>query len=762
MQFLRKSIQRRLFLVFLVLAVVPLLLVGLVFVGRSYSVQRRQTLNLQDEVARRVATQVEAFIHERETELHVTHRIRRFDDLSRDERQAVLAELLAYQSAFDSIILLSAQGEELTSVSRLSVYLPVRDWVQTDEFMIPYQTRRTYYGPIEVDRVTNQLIMLISVPVDDPLTGEITMVLVAELRLRFINAVLRNIETSNDVYLIDSQERVVAHPDSSVVQNGARFRVPDEAGITTGLKGDRVVLAFSRIELGEQSLIVAAEEPVSEALALALNSIYLLAAVLVVAVLLSLVLGYPLIRRIVQPIRELAAVAHSIEAGNLNQQASVTTQDEIGMLAATFNSMTQQLRHTVATLEQRVAERTRDIQLAMEVTQQTSALLDIDQLLNAVAHLTRSSFNLYAVHIYLTDASRKKLILTAGSREIEGISEGEKAPIALDSNQLVAQAARAHATIIINDVKNDVYYIPNPQLPETESEMVVPIVRSGQVIGILHFQSREQNRFTENDVRVMTTLAGHIAVEIENAHLFTEQLQVTEELRALDKLKTQFLASMSHELRTPLNAILNFTQHVLTETYGPINEQQSETLEKVVESGEHLLSLINDLLDLSKIEAGMLQLFIQDVDLNQVVQRVMDTVEGLDRSPQIEIRQEIHQTLPTVKGDNRRIRQILLNLMSNAVKFTEKGSIILKAEVSANAVTFSVTDTGAGIPPQDMELVFEPFQQASEGLRKASGTGLGLPISKYLAEAHGGQLWVESTPGVGSTFYFSLPLSRDQ
>lgn len=244
--------------------------------------------------------------------------------------------------------------------------------------------------------------------------------------------------------------------------------------------------------------------------------------------------------------------------------------------------------------------------------------------------------------------------------------------------------------------------------------------------------------------------------QLESA--MNQQVELNERLLESDRVKSQFLASMSHELRTPLNAILNFTEFVALGVLGDINDKQKDALDKSLSSGHHLLSLINDVLDITKIEAGMLKLFVEEnVQLETLLSEAMATAQTLVNGKPIAIQTIIEPDLPTLLADRRRIKQVLLNLISNACKFTEKGSITLYAKQQGAGVLISVQDTGTGIAPEDHDLIFEPFQQTEQGVQHAHGTGLGLPISKRLVEAHQGKLWLESTVGVGSVFHIYLP-----
>lgn len=233
-----------------------------------------------------------------------------------------------------------------------------------------------------------------------------------------------------------------------------------------------------------------------------------------------------------------------------------------------------------------------------------------------------------------------------------------------------------------------------------------------------------------------------------------------ERAEAADQVKSTFLASMSHELRTPLNAIINFTKFVAKGDLGPVNEEQEETLLEVVDSGRHLLNLINDVLDMSKIESGSLTLFVvDDVDLHQVIKQAVSTGKSLLSEKQVVIEANVSPELPRIRGDKQRLTQVLLNIVSNACKFTEQGTISVNAYRDNGDVVISVSDTGPGIAPEDHGLVFEAFKQTTTGLRQGGGTGLGMPITKSLVESHGGKIDLDSVPGNGTTFTITLPVT---
>lgn len=247
-------------------------------------------------------------------------------------------------------------------------------------------------------------------------------------------------------------------------------------------------------------------------------------------------------------------------------------------------------------------------------------------------------------------------------------------------------------------------------------------------------------------------------IDLEQAE--REARLAKEEAERSNHVKSAFLASMSHELRTPLNSVLNFSKFVARGVMGPVNEKQQDALNKVINSGKHLLNLINDVLDMSKIESGSLTLFVEDnIDVRQMMDTAISTAESLlHERDAVQLKTEIPDSLPILTGDRKRMLQVVLNVVSNACKFTEKGSVTLSANLTASAIRITVTDTGMGIAPEDHAAVFKPFQQTESGLRQGGGTGLGMPISKSLVEAHGGRLWFESEAGKGTTFYIEFPL----
>ena len=268
-------------------------------------------------------------------------------------------------------------------------------------------------------------------------------------------------------------------------------------------------------------------------------------------------------------------------------------------------------------------------------------------------------------------------------------------------------------------------------------------------------------RLQEVNEKLSEEIEERIKREQELQQTLEELAVAKEQAEVADNLKSAFLATMSHELRTPLNSIIGFTGIILRERVGPLNDEQKKQLNMVRRSSQHLLALINDVLDISKIEAGQLQVVQEDIDLRQIIEKVVQSTRPLADSKGLELGFEISPEIKTITGDARRVEQILLNLLSNAIKFTEKGSVRIVCESDECNVIVKVIDTGIGIKDEDMETIFKSFRQIDSGIsRKYEGTGLGLSISKKLVELMGGKIWVTSVWGSGSTFGFSLPKER--
>ncbi|HET9911258.1 MAG TPA: response regulator, partial [Anaerolineales bacterium] len=332
------------------------------------------------------------------------------------------------------------------------------------------------------------------------------------------------------------------------------------------------------------------------------------------------------------------------------------------------------------------------------------------------------------------------------------------------SNSVIGKVAESIEPILVNDTEIEPLYTPNPYLLDTRSEVAIPLRVGLRIVGVIDIQSVQTHAFTQDDLSVLQSLADQVAVAIDNARSFELSQQLIQELREIDVLKTQFLSNMSHELRTPLNSIIGFSRVILKGIDGPVSEMQQQDLTAIYNSGQHLLGLINDILDLARIEAGKMELNFEEVRLAEMATSVMSTAKGLVKEKPIQLVHRIPEDIPTVRGDTMRVRQIFINLISNAAKFTDEGSIIISAHVQKGSAgkmeaVIGVTDTGPGISLEDQKKLFQAFSQVDgSATRKSGGTGLGLSICANLVQLHGGRIGVTSDVGKGSTFWFTLPL----
>jgi signal transduction histidine kinase/HAMP domain-containing protein len=496
----------------------------------------------------------------------------------------------------------------------------------------------------------------------------------------------------------------------------------------------------------------------------------------VVAAVIAITLGVALVtaviaafvtRQFTRPLVTLTESALNIAAGDLSQRVEFTSHDEIGILAHVFDRMAAELEVLYGNLEAKVAERTRRLQQAnyqiqrraiqmqasLEVGRAVTSILDPDQLLEQVVRVVRDRFVYSYVGVYTVDRAGGILALRASAGDPDPF-HGQSAPVSLPGP--VGRAFREGRAMLESRVLPAVV---GPPAHYTRSEVTVPLRLGDRTLGVLDVQTTDEEGFDEDDVSVLQNVANQITIALENARAYAVEREAAAWLRELDQSKRRFLANMSHEFRTPLTNIIGFSRLMLKGIDGELTERQRKDLQIIHQNSQHLLGLINDLLDVSQIEAGLMELEFRSVNLADLIHSVMATASALVRDKEVVLREEIAPDLPEVMADPSRIRQVLLRLLANAAKFTSQGGITVRAQPTDGHVLVSVSDTGVGIPPEDRERIFARFEQGTlENGRRPNGAGLGLALSKEFVEMHGGQMWVESEVGKGSTFTFSLPL----
>ncbi|MBN1486048.1 MAG: GAF domain-containing protein, partial [Anaerolineae bacterium] len=428
------------------------------------------------------------------------------------------------------------------------------------------------------------------------------------------------------------------------------------------------------------------------------------------------------------------------------------------------------------------ARERRVTQLAMinDIGGKIAAVLELNILMERIVHLVQKSFNYHHVALFTISDDETTLILRAKAGNTESLYP-EIPHLALGQG-IVGWVAQHDQTRLVDNIKLDPNYFNLQQnTPISGSKLSVPIRAGKVVVGVLDIQSPHPNAFDKDDVLVIETLADQAAVALMNAQLYeklitersllaqrvvertTDLSRANAELARAARLKDEFLASMSHELRTPLNAILSISEMLQEEIQGPITERQARSLSRIEESGRHLLALINDILDLSKIGAGKMELQITPVTVEDLCQASLRMIKQLAYKKRLKVVSTLDNTVTRLQADERRLKQILVNLLNNAVKFTSEGGSIgleVTGDAEQEVVHFTVWDTGIGISLDDMQQLFQPFVQLDSSLsRQYMGTGLGLSLVSRMVELHGGSVSVMSEVGKGSRFTISLPWS---
>jgi signal transduction histidine kinase len=402
-----------------------------------------------------------------------------------------------------------------------------------------------------------------------------------------------------------------------------------------------------------------------------------------------------------------------------------------------------------------------ELQALGEVSQAVNSTLDLEQVLTTIVGraVPLSRTDAGAIYVFDEDRQEFKLRATYGMSDEMIVAITDRRIGTGDAH--IGPAATERHPIQVADIQNE------PPSPINEINLregyrailVIPLLRPDQIVGALVVRRKTPGEFPKSTIDLLETFADQSVVAIQNARLFSEIEEKGKQLAVASQHKSQFLANMSHELRTPLNAILGYTELILDGIYGEAPQKAQDVLKRVESNGRHLLGLINDVLDLSKIEAGQLTLTLTDYSMKDVLYNVFSAVEPLANDKKLGFKVEAQPDMPKGHGDERRLTQVVLNLVGNAIKFSDTGAVVIKATSTNGSFTVAVQDNGPGISQADQGKIFEEFQQAdNSATKKKGGTGLGLSISRRIVELHGGKLWVESELGKGSVFSFTLPI----
>jgi len=765
----------------LILAVVCLALIanGSSEIWFSYQEHKASLIRIQREQAEAAAAKIGQFIKEIESQVGWTTQLpwsagtidqRRFDGL----------RLLRQVPAITELSQLDASGSEQLRVSRLAmdVVASKADLSKEPKFAEAV-AHKVYYGPVYFRRESEPYMTLALAG-----TRRDAGVSVAEVNLKLIWDVVSQIKVGNKghAYVVDAKGRLIAHPDISLVlRNTDLSRLAQVqaaraagAGQTTELlqqaedvQGRQVLTAFAPV--APLGWLVFVELPVAEAYAPLYTTIERSGILLLAALALALLSGLFLARRMIVPIQALRAGAARIGSGDLAQRISIKTGDELESLADQFNDMAGRLEESYADLEKRVELRTRELATLGEVSQTVNSTLELETVLSTIVAKAVQLSDTDAGAIYVYDEQEQDFTL----RATYGMSEEFSAAITehrIDlRNTAVGRATDNREPVQVPDLNDEPpSAVKDIVLREGyRALLVVPLLRPDRVVGALVVRRRQPGEFAKRTIDLLQTFASQSVIAIQNARLFQEIEEKGRQLEIASQHKSQFLANMSHELRTPLNAIIGLTEMMTEHSARFGTEKALEPLRRVLRAGRHLLMLINDILDLSKIEAGKLELNIESVPIAPMIEEVSGTSRPLAEQNGNRLVVECPADVGALQADPVRLRQTLLNLLSNACKFTKQGDVRLSVKRMKDDgkpwLEFSVADSGIGMTPEQMEKLFQEFTQAdSTTSRQFGGTGLGLAITRRLCRMMGGDVTVTSELGKGSTFTIRLPAEGAQ
>jgi signal transduction histidine kinase len=763
---------------FFAVVLVALITNGAFEVWFSYQEYKSSLIRIQREQAEAAAAKIGQFVHEIEAQVGWTTQLP-WSASTFEQRRFDGSRLLRQVPAITELSQLDATGHEQLRVSRLAMDVVGSqiDYSNEPKFTEAV-AHKVYYGPVYFRRESEPYMTLSLAG-----TRRDAGVSVAEVNLKLIWDVVSQIKVGEHghAYVVDSQGRLIAHPDISLVlrntdlsrlaqvqaaQARARGAPADQVQEAEEVRGGRVLTAYAPV--APLGWLMFVELPIEEAYAPLYATFYRSVLLLLAGLVLALIAGLFLARKMVVPIQALRVGAARIGAGDLGQRISIKTGDELEGLADQFNDMAGKLQDSYADMENKVETRTQQLAQSVgelralgEVSQAVNSTIDLETVLNTIVTKAAQLAGTEAGAIYVYDETQNEFRLRATygmSEELIAAMQDQHAGISDAVNDLTA----AREPNQVADLRDQPSAPVNAIMIKAgyRARLLVPLLAPDGPVGALVVRRREPGEFPKSTVDLVQTFAAQSVLAIQNARLFSEIGQKSQQLEVASQHKSQFLANMSHELRTPLNAVLGYTELILDSIYGEVPEKARTTLERIQSNGRHLLGLINDVLDLSKIEAGQLTLSLTDYSIKDVVHNVYGAVESLATSKNLALKVALPKDLPPAHGDERRLTQVLLNLVGNAIKFTDSGEVAIRTSIANGSFTVAVHDTGPGIAEQDQGKIFDEFQQADSSITKQKGgTGLGLAIAKRIIEMHGGRLWVESELGHGSTFAFTVPVN---
>src|SRR6266851_3291696 len=682
----------------------------------------------QSEKAESTARRIEQFVSE--IERQISWATRASADTV-EQRRADYALLLQQVPAIDRIIQLDGAGKEQLRLSRREIVIGSGVDYSGDRRFTELTGRSIWLSPVYFDGLDPFMAIAMAH------SGQNAGSTVAEVDLKFLSIFVDQVQIGkgNEAYVVGPRGRLLAHSDPDRRLGSDLAELPQVAAmvhaeadpVTFGKDPDGRSVLTAGAEVPRLKWYVFFDQPLSKALQPVYSLLYRTGWLLALGIVVAVLAGMLLARQMVIPIRALQVGARQLEASDFGHRIEVRTADEIEELADRFNRMADRLQESYGRLEQKVEERTRDLRQSVlelkaleEIGRAVASSLDTKSVLATIVTRAVELTQADSGAIYSYDAARGVFELA----EAHGIEQPSQdairaVPIRLDESVLGLSAKKGEPICIQNLASAPNYPLKDITLSAGfHSVLVVPLLGQDQIVGSLVLQRRATGDFPASTIGLMQTFAHQSVLAMNNARLFREVEQKGRELAVANDHKAQFFANMSHELRTPLNGMLGFSELLVDGLYGTLPDKAMEVIERIQSDGKHLLGLINDVLDISKIEAGQLSLSLSDYSVQSIVDSVVASTGALAHAKGIEVRAVVSPNLPIGYGDERRLTQVLLNIVGNAIKFTDAGFVEIRVDAMDGHFKIAVEDTGPGISSADQGRIFEDFQQVDNSITR--------------------------------------------